>query len=141
MYMKKLVVIISATLLLIFALAGCGSKEVHTPPSLAVENTVVSTQASNTKEPSAVTEAVNESKNDGNAQDEDAPSLEDGDLEIITYVSTEGSKPEGGNDSHHTNTQPPAKTEGEAVTEANTEYEEAETTEREVIILPFVPAE
>ncbi|MBQ2824897.1 MAG: hypothetical protein IJF19_01360 [Clostridia bacterium] len=133
--MKKLVAIILALLVLIFAFAGCDGKgEAFTPPSLSADNTAVSTQEADTKETPAVTDTVDESKNDGNAQGENAPSLEDDDLEIITYVPTQDPQPEGGNYTPHTNTQPPA-------TESNTEDSEEETTERDAIILPFVPAE
>ena len=57
--MKKLVAIILALLVLIFAFAGCDGKgEAFTPPSLSADNTAVSTQEADTKETPAVTDTV-----------------------------------------------------------------------------------
>ena len=136
--MKKLIAIITATLLLLFSFAGCSEGEVHTPPSLAVEDTAQEgTEANDTKASTAVAEIADESKSDGT----DKPVPEDDDLEIITYAPSETGTP-------HNNQEASAPVNTEAVTEAQTQPREdegeenvEETTEKDVIVLPFVPAE
>lgn len=142
--MKKLVAIILASLVLSFAFAGCGGKgEILKSPSSAAEDSTAGTYANDTKVTSTLAEE--ESKAEGNtdtgSQSGNAPVQENDDLEIITYVSAQDPQPEGGNDTSDSDNEPLTETLSEAATEANTEDSEEETTEREVIILPFVPAE
>lgn len=125
--MKKLVVFILAAFVLLFAFAGCSEGEVHTPPSLAFEDTTPTAQTAQKD----VTQSVpDESRNP------DAP-VSDDDLEIMTAAETKAENPQS------TNT---PDSDSDSVKESKAEetetqsYEE-ETTEAKAIILPFVPAE
>lgn len=126
--MKKLVVFILAAFVLLFAFAGCSEGEVHTPPSLAFEDTTPTAQTAQKD----VTQSVpDESRNP------DAPVSDDDDLEIMTAAETTAEN------SQSTNT---PDLDSDSVKESKAEetetqsYEE-ETTEAKAIILPFVPAE
>ena len=126
--MKKLVVFILAAFVLLFAFAGCSEGEVHTPPSLAFEDTTPTAQTAQKD----VTQSVpDESRNP------DAPVSDDDDLEIMTAAETKAEN------SQSTNT---PDSDSDSVKESKAEetetqsYEE-ETTEAKAIILPFVPAE
>ena len=126
--MKKPVVFILAAFVLLFAFAGCSESEVHTPPSLAFEDTTPTAQTAQKD----VTQSVpDESRNP------DAPVSDDDDLEIMTAAETTAEN------SQSTNT---PDSDSDSVKESKAEetetqsYEE-ETTEAKAIILPFVPAE
>ena len=128
--MKKLVVFILAAFVLLFAFAGCSEGEVHTPPSLAFEDTTPTAQTAQKD----VTQSVpDESRNP------DAPVSDDDDLEIMTAAETTAEN------SQSTNTpdsdSDSVKESKAEETETETQSYEEETTEAKAIILPFVPAE
>lgn len=125
--MKKLVVFILAAFVLLFAFAGCSEGEVHTPPSLAFEDTTPTAQ----KE---VTRSVpDESRNP------DAPVSDDDDLEIMTAAETKAENPQSTN-TPDSDSDSVKESQAEE-TETETQSYEEETTEAKAIILPFVPAE